>query len=164
MVHRAEENQLKFENYKEQFRRLNKALANGFNLEAMFIEYAILEDRTESILRHAGLCDAYLNSRKGHMPTIESKIRYIKKYAENKKSLLHKYFSGDLLDQVMAWKDERNRLIHALLKQRLTDEEVIRIAQVGSELARKIRSRTTSYNRATQNTDAECAATGEIAP
>jgi hypothetical protein len=152
MVHRAEENQLKFENYKEQFRRLNKALANGFNLEAMFIEYAILEDRTESILRHAGLWDAYLNSRKGHMPTIESKIRYIKKNAENKKSLLHKYFSGDLLDQVMAWKDERNRLIHALLKQRLTDEDVIRVAQDGSELARKIRSRTTSYNRATQNT------------
>ena len=164
MAQRTEENQLKFDNYREQFRRLNKALANGFNLEAMFIEYAILEDRTESILRHADLWDAYLNSRKGHMPTIESKIRYIKKNAENKKSLLHKYFSGDLLDQVMAWKDERNRLIHALLKQRLTDEDVIRIAQDGSELARKIRSRTTSHNRATQNTDAECAATGEIAP
>ena len=81
-----------------------------------------------------------------------------------KKSPLHKYFSDDLLDQVMGWKDERNRLIHALLKQRLTDEDVIRIAHNGSELAGKIRSRTTSYNRATQNTDAECAATGEIAP
>ena len=46
-------NQQKYENYKEQFKRLNRALANGFNLEAMFIEYAILEDRTESILRHA---------------------------------------------------------------------------------------------------------------
>ena len=130
----------------------------------MFIEYAILEDRTESILRRADLWDAYLNSRKGHMPTIESKIRYIKKHAENKKSLLRKYFSDDLLNMVMVWKDERNRLIHVLLKQRLTDEEVIRIAQDGSELARKMRSRTTSYNRATQNTDAECAATGEIAP
>ena len=48
------DNHLKYENYKEQFRRLNKALANGFNLEAMFIEYAIMEDRTESILRHGG--------------------------------------------------------------------------------------------------------------
>lgn len=28
----------KYENYREQFKRLNKALANGFNLEAMFIE------------------------------------------------------------------------------------------------------------------------------
>ena len=33
------DNRLKYENYKEQFRRLNKALVNGFNLEAMFIEY-----------------------------------------------------------------------------------------------------------------------------
>ena len=40
---RTIDNQLKYENYKEQFRRLNKALANGFNLEAMFIEYAIIE-------------------------------------------------------------------------------------------------------------------------
>ena len=48
------ENQLKYENYREQFKRLNSALHSGFNLEAMFIEYAILEDRTESILRHAG--------------------------------------------------------------------------------------------------------------
>ena len=46
-------NQQKHENYKEQFQRLYKALSNGFNLEAMFIEYAIMEDRTESALRHA---------------------------------------------------------------------------------------------------------------
>ena len=32
------ENQLKYENYKEQMKRLNSALAHGFNLEAMFIE------------------------------------------------------------------------------------------------------------------------------
>ena len=32
-------NQQKYLNYREQFKRLNKALANEFNLEAMFIEY-----------------------------------------------------------------------------------------------------------------------------
>ena len=143
----AEENQLKFENYREQFKRLNKALTNGFNLEAIFIEYAILEDRTESILRHADLWNAYTNSRKGNMPTIDSKIRYIKKHAENKKNPLHKYFSDDLLEQVLIWKEERNRLIHALIKQHLTNEDVIRIAQNGRELTRKVRTRTTSYNR-----------------
>ena len=143
----AEENQLKFENYREQFKRLNKALTNGFNLEAIFIEYAILEDRTESILRHADLWNAYTNSRKGNMPTMDSKIRYIKKHAENKKNPLHKYFSDDLLEQVLIWKEERNRLIHALIKQHLTNEDVIRIAQNGRELTRKVRTRTTSYNR-----------------
>lgn len=33
------DNQLKYENYREQFKRLKKALISGFNLEAMFIEY-----------------------------------------------------------------------------------------------------------------------------
>ena len=31
------DNMQKYENYKEQFKRLNRALANGFNLEAIFI-------------------------------------------------------------------------------------------------------------------------------
>ena len=75
------ENQLKYENYKEQFQRLNSALKSGFNLEAMFIEYAIMEDRTESILRHAEKWEAYLKSRKGRAPNIDSKIRYIQKLA-----------------------------------------------------------------------------------
>ena len=37
-------NTQKYENYKEQFKRLKRALNEGFNLEAIFIEYAILED------------------------------------------------------------------------------------------------------------------------
>ena len=35
-------NQQKYSNYQEQCKRLNKALAAGFNLEAMFIEYALM--------------------------------------------------------------------------------------------------------------------------
>ena len=57
------ENQLKYENYREQCKRLKSALNSGFNLEAMFIEYAIMEDRTDSILRHAEKWEAYTKSR-----------------------------------------------------------------------------------------------------
>lgn len=142
------ENQLKYENYKEQFKRLNRALTNGFNLEAMFIEYAILEDRTESVLRHAGQWDAYVKSRKEREPNIASKIKYIQRRAENKKDILHKYFSDDLLDQILAWKDERNRLIHALLKQQLAHNEVSDLAAQGNELAKALRTRAGNYNRA----------------
>ena len=48
------DNMQKYANYKEQMGRLSKALTQGFFLEAIFIEYAILEDRLESILRHSG--------------------------------------------------------------------------------------------------------------
>ena len=144
-------NQQKQANYTEQFRRLKLALKNGFNLEAMFIEYAILGDRTESILRHANLWEAYIKSRKGHGVSIDSKIKYVKKRAENKKDVLHKYFADDLLDRVLNWKEERNRLIHALLKQQLTNEEVIHIAVEGNDLVRAVRSRVSAYNRAMDN-------------
>ena len=100
--------QEKHNNYREQFKRLNKAITAGFNLEAVFIEYAIMEDRTESVLIHAGKWDSYLKSRKGREPNISTKIKFIQKLAENKKDVLHRYFSDDLLDRILNWKDQRN--------------------------------------------------------
>ena len=142
------ENQLKYLNYKEQFKRLNKALVNGFNLEAIFIEYAIMEDRTESILRHGGYWDAYMKKHKGREPTINSKIKYIQGKVNSDDKLMHKHFSDDLLDQVLIWKDERNRLIHALLKQQLAHNEVAELAEQGNELVKELRNRAGKYNRA----------------
>ena len=142
------ENQLKYENYREQFKRLNSALSNGFNLEAMFIEYALMEDRTESILRHADKWEAYLKSRKGREPNIDSKIKYIQKLAENLKDILHKYFSDDMLINLLNWKDERNRLIHALQKQQLEHNEVSEQAAQGKQLVDELRNRANKYNRA----------------
>ena len=142
------ENMQKYENYKEQFKRLNKAIDNRFYLEAMFIAYAIMEDRTESILRRAGQWDAYIKSRKGHDPTIDSKIRHIKKRAEQKKTLLNKYFSDSLLDDILRWKEERNRMIHALMKQSLTTEELSDLALQGKDYARTLTNRTGNYRRA----------------
>ena len=46
-------NESKYNNYKEQSKRLKKALVNQFYLEAIFIEYSILEDRADAILRYA---------------------------------------------------------------------------------------------------------------
>ena len=142
------ENMLKYENYKEQIKRLNSALAHGFNLEAMFIEYAIMEDRTESILRHADKWDAYMKKQNGRDPTINSKVKYIQKLADFNNDLLHKYFSDDLLDRVLTWKDERNRLIHALLKQEFEHNEVSALSNRGKQLVDELRKRTGNYNRA----------------
>lgn len=144
----TEDNYLKYENYKEQFKRLNRALSNGFNLEAMFIEYAIIEDRTESILRHAGLWDACCKKTKNGIPSIDSKLKYIQKHAENKKHLLHRYFSDDLLCQILTWKECRNKLIHALLKQQIEHNEIEQLALQGYEYTKLIRNRSSCYNRA----------------
>ena len=76
------------------------------------------------------------------------------KRAEEKKSLLHKYFSGDLLDEILIWKDQRNRLIHALLKQQLAHNEVSILAAQGNELVKALRSRVSSFNRASEKAGA----------
>ena len=148
------DNQQKFENYKEQFLRLNKALANGFNLEAMFIEYAIMEDRTESILRHAELWEAYLRKRGNRGATINSKISYIQGKVNSGDHLLTRYFSDDLLNRLLSWKEARNRLIHALLKQQFTHNEIAKLALQGNELVKTLRSRSGSYNRAIEKAKA----------
>ena len=150
------DNQLKYENYKEQFTRLKSALNNGFNLEAMFIEYAIMENRTESILRHADKWEAYLKKRGRNEPTLNSKIVYIQKLMEsNRKDLLHRYFSDDLLDRILVWKEDRNRLIHALLKQQLEHNEVKTLAEQGKRLADELRNQTGNYTRTVERRKAK---------
>ena len=149
------DNKQKYENYREQAKRLKSALEKGFNLEAMFIEYAILEDRTDSILRHADMWDSYLKHRKGREPNIDSKVKYIQKRAENKKDILNKYFSDDLLQRILIWKNERNRLIHTLLKQELEHNEVNELAVQGSELVKRLKTKTANYNRAIEKQKAK---------
>lgn len=141
-------NMQKHLNYKEQFKRLNRALSNGFNLEAIFIEYAIIEDRTESIIRHSGCWDAYIRCRKGHSVTLDSKIRFIQKNAECKKDLMHRYFADNVLEQLLDWKEKRNRLIHALLKQQLGDNDIYDLAVHGNDLVKVLRNKSGNYNRA----------------
>lgn len=57
-------------------------------------------------------------------------------------------FSDDLRNRVLVWKEERNRLIHALLKQQLTEEDVPCIASEGSDLVRALRTGSAAYNKA----------------
>lgn len=136
----------KYRNYTEQFSRLNRALKNEFYLEAIFIEYAILEDRTESVLRHAGLWEAYMKGKK--IPAIGTKLTFIKNKAALKSCSLHSYFSDDLLEKLRSWKDKRNPLIHDLLNQKLGADQLKDLALEGDRLVRILRTRATNHNRA----------------
>ena len=137
------ENIQKYENYKEQFKRLNKAIDNKFYLEALFISYAIIEDRSEAILSYEG---NEINSK--NFVSINKKLIKIKKLAEQKKTLPQKYFSDSLIDDILAWKEVRNGLIHSLMKQSLTTEELEKAAEDGRRLARELSNRATNYKRA----------------
>ena len=96
-----------------------------------------------------------MKSRKGREPNIDSKIRYIQKIAEEKKTLQNKYFSDTLQNDILQWKEDRNRLIHALLKQQLEHGEVGELAAKGKQLADALRTRAGSYNRSTDRQKAK---------
>lgn len=138
------DNMQKYANYKEQMERLKKALTHRFYLEAIFIEYAIMEDRLESVLRHSGKW----NPKPGTFPSLDFKRKKIAKMAEEKKSVAQKYFPVELTDSIESWKNERNRIIHALMKQSLHTEDLQKIAEDGQILVKILCSKTTLYNRA----------------
>ena len=137
-------NMKKYENYKEQMGRLKRALSSHFYLEAIFIEYAMLEDRLESALRHAGRW----NPKPDAHISIDRKITLVEKMAEQKRSLAQKYFSLELTQGIRDWKERRNKMIHALLKQSIHSEDLLDIAENGQELVKILCSKTTSFNRA----------------
>ncbi len=141
-------NMQKYENYREQMGRLKKALNAGFYLEAIFIEYAIMEDRLESILRHSG---KWKESKPGQPPiSLQRKKNRIEEMAREKKSLANKYFSNDILDNIVEWKDKRNSLIHALLKQSLHTQDLKDVAEQGLLLVKELSNKASCYIHAVE--------------
>ena len=76
-------NMEKYENYREQMGRLKKAIEAKFFLEAIFIEYAVMEDRLTSILIHAG----HWTSPPDEHVTIQKKLHLVDKLRENKNNI-----------------------------------------------------------------------------
>ena len=138
------DNQQKHENYRVQMGRLKAALRGHFYLEAIFIEYAIMEDRLEAILRHA---DKW-HPKQDEFVSIDKKAKSVAKLAEEKKNPAHRYFPPELTDEILAWKGKRNQLIHALLKQSLYSEDLLEVAEEGEQLAKQLCSKATSHRRA----------------
>lgn len=137
------DNMQKYYNYKEQMGRLKKAIDQAFYLEAIFIEYAIIEDRLESVLRHSGKW----NPKPGKPISIEKKINNVKKLTEEKKGIARKYFVEQLFVDLEEWKTERNRLIHALMKQLLHTEELKNLAEKGYEIVKLLNNKSSLYNK-----------------
>lgn len=140
-------NMEKYENYREQMGRLKKAIGSGFFLEAIFIEYAVMEDRLTSVLIHAG----HWTSPPDEHVTIQKKLHLVDKLRENKNNvLIQKYFPSELIASVRDWKDKRNPYIHALLNRKLTTADLEEFAMNGQEIVKKLCNASTNYNRALQ--------------
>lgn len=127
-----ENNIEKHNSYKILNGRLNKAMSNGFYLEACFIEYAILEDRLASILHHCKVC------KNAYDKKISNKINSLKQEIGKKHPVISKKVNASLLDEILIWKNKRNEYVHRACLYKMVNDEIEQLAIEGKELVRRI--------------------------
>lgn len=133
----------KYEAYRSMMVSLSKAMQSGFYYEAIFIEYAIMEDRCTSVLKYAGV--KYLDSRK-HEIKLSKKLDKMRSHQAFVVPYVRKRITFELLDQITDWKRERDKLIHALAKTPYDPESIKTIAENGQELVRILNNKVKSVN------------------
>lgn len=134
-------NTQKYYNYIEQMVRLKKAMAAQFYLEAIFIEYAVMEDRLASVLIHSG-------RKCGEREGIASKIKKVAALGTEESSLAHRYFPSDYMATLVDWKRQRDTIIHNLMNQKLATKDLQKIALEGQQIVKRLNSKATNYRKA----------------
>lgn len=79
--------------------------------------------------------------------TFGEKKRKTEESPRDKSSLINRYFSNDLMDRSMDWVKERNRIIHALLKQNTKTENLKDYAECNASLCKELRNNTNNYKK-----------------
>ena len=135
-------NYKKNQTYRELMEDLKLAVEKEFYYEAIFIEYAIFEDRTESLIRHSKI-EHNLSDKEF---TLHNKIKVMKYSSEFKSFYCNKHEILKLLIDVDNWRDKRNKLIHDLVNTELTYDDIKKIAINGYELVNKLNNKSTLVN------------------
>ena len=124
-----EKNYEKQERYRELKAKLKKAMADEFWLEACMIEYAIIEDRTSSILFYSGVSkNAYDSNKK-----LSNKLNSIELQIGKKHPVISKKVAPEIIQAIRDWKELRNQFVHKSCA--MYDEEKAKVLAVkGKEL------------------------------
>lgn len=130
--------------YADLMLKLKKSINNEFYYESIFIEYAIFEDRTESLLRHAKYKTKDIDSKNFSLCEKLSKITNNTRF--NTKNI-RKYITKELLDKINVWRIKRNKLIHDLINSPYTNEQIELIAKEGYDLVKTLNNKSTQANK-----------------
>ena len=134
----------KYEAYKAMKSNLTKAMKAGFFYQAIFIEYAIVEDRCLSVLMHARV---KYQDKRGWELKLSGKLRKMKTNPAFTNPYVRKRIDLELIEKIEIWKRDRDRLIHALAQIPYDNEEIKEIAERGQELIKILDNRVRSVNR-----------------
>lgn len=126
------DNNQKKENYAILKVNLKKALHQHFWFEACMIEYAIIEDRTASILLHAKIVKNPYDKK------LSNKLNSIENQIGKRHPVISKKVDPNLIAEIRDWKDKRNEAVHRACIHVYDEMEMEQIATQGSELVRRI--------------------------
>lgn len=123
----------KYNTYKALKVKLKKAMNAGFWFEAVIIEYAIMEDRTRSMLAHAGLHPFKLDDMSLHrkLKSLSNQIRICHPVISMK-------VDGGLIEQIQTWRVQRNRIVHEACYHPYDEDAVKEIAEKGNDLVNEL--------------------------
>lgn len=141
-------NYQKNQKYSELMEKLKKSVEEEFYYEAIFIIYAIIEDRTESLLKHANLNTLDEENRD---LTLHSKLKIIKEDNNFNNEYAKKHISKDLIKKIYLWKHKRNDLIHDLVNTNYNNEEIKKLAYEGYDIVKILNNKSTLINKYNDN-------------
>ena len=133
----------KYETYKTMNVKLARALKAGFYYEAIFIEYAILEDRLTSLLKYAGVSH---HDKKGNDISISHKLKKAESYQPFSVKYVRDWITLGLLEEVHTWSKARNDLIHHLATIPYDHKSVKQLAEDGNALVKCLSAKVRSVN------------------
>lgn len=137
----------KRDRYAHLMKKLKIATDNEYYYEAIFIEYAILEDRTKSLLKHAGIDSFFINNKgKKEEFTLKRKLDVLKFNKKFQEPQVKKHLTNELIEEISKWKNVRNMFIHDLVNAEYDNKDVKRIAINGEALIKRLNSKSTSVN------------------
>ena len=138
----------KKEKYLNLMSRLKRATDNEYYYEAIFIEYAILEDRTESLLKHAG---KKFQENNGNPFKISKKLNKLKSEKEFQTSYIRKHLTEELIEKIYEWKIQRDKLMHNIINLQYKNDEIKMLALNGECLVKKFNSKSQLVNKYLDN-------------
>lgn len=102
----AANNNEKRDTYAKMLRRYKAAMKHGFYLEAIFIAYAVMEDRITRFLFHAGLVNDKTNLRKNHAKVAKNLVSQL---SPDDKRIIHISTRIEMLENLSKWAQETER-------------------------------------------------------
>ena len=126
------------------YENLAKAMRAGYYYQAIFIEYAILEDRLRAILRYARV--PYIN-KSGREDKISRKLDKLRDRPEFAGKFVRDRIPAKMVDEIKAWTERRNGLVHDLANIPYDDKQVKTVALKGNELIQAFKNKSASVIR-----------------